>query len=383
MPPVLLLFLMTVCGDTPSAPGAERTPGYRLATDFHTAVAQPLTATWDNVPLRSLLNSLADNQRVGMLLDRRIDPTITVRLSLQNQSLVAGVQQIADPVDGEPVLVGNTVFVGPAEPTRWLRTAVAGREAELAREDSGIPELRQFALWNRQTIAWEDLTTPREILAQIAGVFDLKLRNPEVVPHDLWAAATIPHATAAEALLCVLIQQDLDFRWDATGQAITIVPFQEPELIERSYRQPNAAKAREVWRGWQEAWPDLQGKVVGTAIVVSGRIEDHDRLQSPAKATTSPAAETAPPPLRRRKWTLRTENVPVVAIMRELEKSGVKFQYDAAAFRTAGIDLESRISLNVQQASSDEFFQQLFESVRVKFTIDDLTVRLEPAIQPM
>ena len=64
--------------------------------------------------------------------------------------------------------------------------------------------------------------------------------------------------------------------------------------------------------------------------------------------------------------------------MSELEKSGIKFEYDAQQLRAHGVDWNKRISLNVKQVNSEEFLRQLFAELPVRFEIDQLTVRLQP-----
>lgn len=351
---------------------------FRAASEFRTAVSTPLTASWDNVPLRDLLRSVSTNQRVSILLDRRLDPTTTVRLALREQSLIDGVQELAAHLDSDLALPGNVVYVGPATSARWLRTAIAQREAELTDGVLPVSERRQIALWNRKTMLWSPLDSPREIVDRIAQRYELTVTNPERIPHDLWAGGALPHATAAEALLCVLIQYDLDFRWEDGGNAIQLVDFAVPELIERRYPARKPLSVAETWAAWQRDFPDLKGRVQGDEIVVAGRVEDHDRLTAkPSGRDVRPATAGDPVPLRRRKWTLRAENVPIVSVMRELEKAGVQFVFDPAELQKAGVDLQTLVSLNLQQASADDFLKQLFAPLSVTFDINDRQVTLK------
>ena len=82
---------------------------------------------------------------------------------------------------------------------------------------------RQFQLLRRFPVTWEMLATPRELLRETAERYQLTIENPEAVPHDLWAAGGIAYANAAEALMLVLVQFDLEFEW-LSPHAVRIVP---------------------------------------------------------------------------------------------------------------------------------------------------------------
>lgn len=357
---------------------ARELPVYRNALEFRTAIQQPLTATWDNVPIRDLLRSLGDSQRVSLWLDRRLDPTTTVRLSLVDQSLATGLSQIAAELNARVIPAGNVLWIAPEPAAMWVRTTMAHRDAELLGPQSSIPEKRQFALVNRKTIHWPPLTSPREILDQIAQRFELQIESEHPLRHDLWGAGAIPFATATEALTLVLMQYDLDFRWQDAGRSIRLVPFAAPSLLERRYQPRGRQTVAELQQQLSAAFPELAMRIDQAELVVLGRVEDHeqlDELQRPRTNGATPAPASVVP-LRRRQFTLRVENVPIRAVMKELEKSGVVFEYSDQEFQTAGVDLNQLTSLDVKQVGADDFLKRLFTPLPVSVTIDDVTVRL-------
>jgi hypothetical protein len=111
--------------------------------------------------------------------------------------------------------------------------------------------------------------------------------------------------------------------------------------------------------------PELDVSAEGSELVVRGTLEQHEAVAallngSPAKSTT------------------KFKRVPVRAVMKKLEESGVVFTYDAAKLEAAGIDLDQAIDLEVDKATADEFFQALFTPLKLAFEIDNLTVKLTP-----
>ena len=64
--------------------------------------------------------------------------------------------------------------------------------------------------------------------------------------------------------------------------------------------------------------------------------------------------------------------------MKTLEESAVTFEYSVEDFKRAGIDLETRVDIDVKKATADDFFRSIFEPLGIQFQIDHLTVKLKP-----
>jgi hypothetical protein len=82
------------------------------------------------------------------------------------------------------------------------------------------------------------------------------------------------------------------------------------------------------------------------------------------------------PPLLRRRFTLKVARARAADIMKQLEQTGVRFEYDAKAFETAGIRIDQTVSLDVRQVTAAVFFERLFGPLGLTVTIDGLTVRM-------
>ncbi len=130
--------------------------------------------------------------------------------------------------------VGNCLVVAPGIPVLRLRTLIALRDMELGKRSAsaaGVAQLRT----QRATITWEDLERPADIVARIGRQFGLSIVGLEQVPHDLWAGAAIPDATASEALSLVLNQFDLTFEWLSDEAGVRLVHVPDQVAIERTY----------------------------------------------------------------------------------------------------------------------------------------------------
>lgn len=374
---IVTLCLLTLASQETEVPRQAR-PRLLVGVPFREALQQPLAAAWDQVPLRLLLRRIETERRVAILLDRRIDPTPPYSVRFTEESLLAALEAIAQQAQAAVSHSDRVIYLGPPDAAEWLQTAIEQAEARLSDQSLAISEQRRFDLQRGHTIAWPDLTTPREILEQIAADYDLTLEGLDAVPHDLWASATLPAVTAAEALTLVLIQFRLGWDWQPGGERVRLKPWDKPPLIERRYRPRGSAA--ELLSKWQAHLPQATIRVEGQELVVQGRTEDHRQAQAlrMGLAGSRGSVVREPQPLRRRLFTLQVERVPLQTILRELEQTGVKFEYNRAELEQAGISLDQPITLDVQKVRAEEFFEAVLGKAGLQFEIDHLTVTFRP-----
>jgi len=355
-------------------------PALKHGTEFRAALEQPISATWNQATLRDVVRRLSETQQLGLLLDCRIDPTTPVQLNLTDTPLLQGLTQLSQRCAAVAVSCGHTVYLGPANSAIWLRTTVAQRDLELEHDTLAIPKTRQSDLHARMTIHWSDFTTPREIVEQIARRYQLRIDHADLIPHDLWATATLPYATAAESLSLVLNPLELDFRWTNQGTAIEIVPWQIPATIERRFPLKKSQQGQPLLTQLRAEFPQVEGEATAQQLVLRGRVEDLEAVQAWLNPGVRPK-ETPPglaAVLSKRQFTLKVENVPIRQILAELEKTSVQIEYDEAALAAAKIDLEVPVSLDVTAVSAEAFLTAVLKPLPLRFEIRDRTIRLTP-----
>lgn len=365
-----ILLLLATFGAEPWATGPK------CAAEWN----RSLTAVFENAELRGVLKQLGPDRQLALVLDRRIDPNQTVTFSLQQEPLRAGLGRFAETLHAELILTENVAYFGLRDRARWLRTAIAQSEAAMA----GDATRRTLSM--RRTIVWDDLTTPREILDQIATAWNLKIENIDAVPHDLWAEATLPNVTPAEALTLVLIQLDLGWTWSPQDRRIAFVAWQPPELIERTYQPRGKATVASLMEDWHARLPELSLTARDKEIVVRGRVEDHEQiskwLTGGFNRIVAPKDGPPPTPLKQRRFTLNEKNVPVRAVLQELEKSGAEIVVDEDALKAVGVDLDQTVSVQVQKATVEEFLKAVLNPVKAAAGVDGLTITIRAQSAP-
>src|SRR5579871_6537781 len=249
-------------GTPPAASDARALTGPKL----HAALVDPLLASFQNREIRSLLAGLSRNRRLSILLDRRIDPERKITLKIQNEPFDEALKRICELVEAEPKLVGNVNYIGPSASAAVIRSLVALRTQELSSAAESLSKERRDQLMKRETVQWNDLDRPRDVVEQLCLRHDVSIEELDRIPHDLWSGATLAEASLTEALSLILIQFNLSFVWKGAAEGIEIVPAPESVVVEKSYSVRGSAS--EMARRWMEKIPELNATVKGGKILV-------------------------------------------------------------------------------------------------------------------
>jgi hypothetical protein len=324
-------------------------------------LSDPVDLVWSENPLRDALASFARVQNVAVLLDRRIDPsrkmTLSLKQSLLNDSLVA----IAMTGEMGVTLAGPVAYFGPTETTAKLRTLVYLREEESRK----LPPAAANAFFELKPLAWENFSQPREIVARTAKDSHLTIIGLERIPYDLWAAADLPPMTLAERLSLVTVQYDLTFRIAPGGRTIELVPIPRDVRIVRSY--PGGPIPEDAAKRIAALAPHADVAADGDKVVVRGMLEDHERIESPHQPTRNGAANP-PANLSDKRFTLTVAEKPIGPLLKQLSKQiGLELQMDEVALGEAGVSLDARVSFKIEDATIDELLQAAIKETPLKF----------------
>ncbi|HEX6984308.1 MAG TPA: hypothetical protein VF170_02975, partial [Planctomycetaceae bacterium] len=253
------------------------------------------------------------------------------------------------------------------------------REGEIL--DAGMKlRGRQFELSRKRTLQWPDLEEPRPLIERAAGEYGLRVEGLERIPYDLWGAGQLVNVNAAEALTALLIQFDLTFAWTGDADGVRLVAIPDEVAVKRLHR-PRRGGVEAAVRTVARAFPRRTVTRQGAGLELAATVEEHEEVERllgnrRAPQGDRPAADLGP--LRQRRFTLSVVRQPASRIIETLETQDVTVDYDPDALEEAGIDLEQKVSLDLSQASADEFFRALCEPLGLDFAIDDRTATLTP-----
>lgn len=349
---------------------------------FEEALNQPVSISWQERRLRSGLRQLSRSREVAILLDRRIDPEQPMTLGLSRLPLRDILRTIATECDAGVSIVGSTVYVGPVETAAKLRTIVELRSTELA---VGVDTKRSFQLLRRETLHWQDLDRPSDIFAAVCRRADLQVaasgdgvkaagKKVSLLPHDLWAAGSIPNATVPEKLTLILAQFDLCFQWQKGAGGVQLIPVPRSPVVPRTW----TGLTRERRTRISERLPQLRrlnARLNGTRLTATGTVEQLEEVDRLLYSERYPGVtpETARGDLQ---FTLEVR-AQLGSLLTALPmKSDIEFRFDAAALKAAGVDLTRVVEMKMNKATLAELCETMFKDSGLLWKIDGNAVTL-------
>jgi hypothetical protein len=319
-----------------SAFAAEKNSGAEGSV-FQKKLAEPVDILWTNTPLRQALEGLSQVKKVAILIDRRVDPGQKLDVSLKGEPLESALKKIAGPLGLGVSRLGAVVYVGP-KPAADRLPSVA---ATFAREIRGSSKAMQRKCLSTKGFAWEDLDSPRELLARLGSENGVKIEGLEQIPHDLWAAADLPPCSLVDRLTLIAIQFDMTFRVSADKKQLELIPL-----------------------------PSANGNQAPHSAT-----DENPIVKSKPAETESPANLDN---VRINKFSVQEK--PLGPVLKQLaQRLRVELRIDEDALQAKGISLDQRVSVQVENATVDELFQALLKSTRLTFHRHERVVEIVPA----
>ncbi len=337
---------------------------------------QEVSVTWSGRAIRDALDRFSQSYEIATMLDRRVDPSGKLDIAITDQPIASVLEAIAGERQVEFTWLRNVAYLGPPETVRVLQTLVALRSDDVGK----LPAERRSVLRTTRPLAWQKLTTPRDVLQQIARDYELQLTNPETCPHDLWPAVSLPPLSAVEQLSIVCAGFDLTFRFDPSGKFLQLGPRPENPFVDRTYQ----LKDRETIYSWARVAAEAQIKRSGNRVVVRGRIEDHQRIAALRRGERVAVSD----PSRKKQTSGDTTNKKLYSgkitarigpLLQTLaSQNNLQLQLDQAAIDEAGIDMQQIISLEITDVTLDELFEKVTTEAGLHHSLKDGVIRAFP-----
>jgi hypothetical protein len=335
------IALLATCLACPRLPAqnsneAEGTTKRRLSLDTERkpprrGPRQTATIHWQSVPLGDAIGRLKPLFDETVFVDRRVDPSLRVSLDIDASSAEQVVVALAEENELGVGRLGKLIYLGPNASAEQLKSLATLRAKEVAK----LPAELRTPLAGKQRLSWPRLSEPRQLVTSAVQRSGWRVGEAERIPHDLWAAGELPELSLAEQLTLLLIGFDLTFELRPNERSIEIVPLAVPVGVQgrsgvrsRSGAKPNAART--------------------------------------ARGT-------------RQVYTLRVQEQPVGAVLRELSKRlHWAIQIDEDAIRAAGISLDKRVSFSVDQVDRDKLLDALLTPAGLDYRIEGEQIRVIP-----
>ncbi|MCG8585202.1 MAG: hypothetical protein MI757_10860 [Pirellulales bacterium] len=319
------LCMATICTAALCDPCAAQTKPKVTGSKFRQQLSLPVGLSWKDVPLRSALSALADDQGVSIYLDRRVDPDRKIALAINGEPLADALRSVARSQKLGVCLVGELIYFGTPDDVDRLRSVLALRKRDVGR----LPLAARKPYSSVATMSWRELTTPKELLDGLSAS-GVRIYGDKNIPHDLWPAASLPRLAWIDRLGLLAAQFDLTVKFSPTGNAVALIPIPTDLAIDRT-----AGKLPKV----------------------------------------SPAAK----PGSKQVYTLKIENQPVGKLLQALGRQlGVSLILDTEAIGRAGKSLDTLVSFEVRGVELDELLRAATKPAGLSFRKHGNEVRIVP-----
>jgi hypothetical protein len=118
-------------------------------------------------------------------------------------------------------IVDSVVYLGLPDRATQFAALIRDKKQQVAR----LPRSERQKWQNSTPLAWDALTEPRQLIAEIERQAGIRVSGQALVPHDLWAAGSWPPLPAASKLALVLVGFDLAPAVEPDGSC-SIVPME-------------------------------------------------------------------------------------------------------------------------------------------------------------
>jgi len=352
-----------------SIAAGQQTSAWKTGPQFRQQLDAPLSLTWSERQLRDGLANLAQLVDVAILLDRRIDPNQTLELSASGESLQLVLAKIAAPAKARVTAVGPCVYLGPPETAGKLATLAALRRQEA----SALPAEAKARLLRTQAWQWNELAEPRQLLVDLARQANVTTANPELLPHDLWPAQSLPPLPWVDRLSLLLAGFDLTFEIADQGKSIRLVAMPETAVLEKTYT--TRADAVDLAAQLRRIVPEAKIRSEPGKLHVAASQDDHDKVErllsgQPVRTTTTTKAGAGG---GEKRYTLTVENQPAGAVLRTVANSlGKELKYDTAVLQK----LKGTVTFTLKDATLDELLKKTLDPLGLTYKLDDAALEV-------
>ena len=317
-----------------------------------------LISTRWNLPLKAVLNSISETQRVAIFLDRRINPSQKIQLEVHDKSMSATLVQIADQANAQISYIRNVIYIGPKKTTHLLATVVAihaKQHRQIQAENTRVFTTSKSTQWNR-------LSQPQSIVAAIAETANARITNIETIPFDLWDKQALPNLPFAMRMSIVLAGFDLTYQIN-NDTSITLIPFPAEAKYQKTFSTDvSAANLNRI----KNSFPSLKITNNNEQLVASGRWEEIAELESLLRGNT--IVRPKPTTTSTQVYTLTVTNQSIHNVLQAIARNE-KLELTGSAESRKRWD--KRISLEVKELPLDDLLLQVVGKGNLQYHIAD------------
>jgi hypothetical protein len=175
-----------------------------------------VSVTWRNTPMRETLMRLAKANRIGLFIDRRIDPETLINFKAENKTVKFVFQNWADSAGFYCYFFGSVVYIGHGEMREIFPELITKHRKFIAQIEKDTAKNKSLTIARAKlqkivTVKLPLLSEPKKILNNLALQHQFQWKNLDKIPHDVWDENILPPMQFGDLLVLMLIGFELDY----------------------------------------------------------------------------------------------------------------------------------------------------------------------------
>ena len=254
---------------TPAFSQTDSSIDWLTGKELKEALRLPVSGDFKSAPIRNRLSEFAKRQRTGVFVDRRVDPNIELEMSFSDLTIEQFLQQLTDDYGLGICRVGDLFYVGPKDSAKILPLLIYQLREDslkLKRANKSGPN------WtSKSTLAWPELTTPRDLIKSVCESNQVELLNDDLIPHDLWPEVSLPPLSLDHQLALLVVGFDLWLELNKSGE-VKLTAF--PKLESGVCSVEGVKDASRIARNLRSEFEHVKFKATGSKVRMTGSAED-------------------------------------------------------------------------------------------------------------
>ncbi len=331
------------------------------------ALAESVSCSARRMPLQRQLHDVQQESGVCVIRDRRLDPSVPITLQTGFLPRREMLRQLAALLPGTAAAFPDDyVYIGPTVAAHRLPLLLQllNQQSAAWRRLPGSTIPRRALLPVRPS--WDRASVPSEVLLNAARDADIRITNPEVIPHDVWDSAVLPAMTFPELACLILNQFDLFPQLSESAAEIRIVPVPTEQPLELRHSFPAELRAA-LEQSWGGSQPDSGLRWTRTTAVFTASLARHiefaalaEQQRSAGSGAVAAGSSTPADSLRTRMFRLQAERAPLGSIVATLRASGVAIEIAGEQTPAVQKTLQQVVPISSAAQRGDAFFKGLF-----------------------
>jgi hypothetical protein len=304
-----------------------------------------VSVQWRETPFGESLKRLAEAQKIGLLIDRRLDPSTPLHFESTGQPLGQMLQQLALSLGQGCDLFETTVYLAPKDTAEMLPVLLEEQQNRLEK----LTPRRAAIFRRKRSLHIPFLSEPKEILQKLALQNNFRWKNIEILPHDLWNEKSLNNLSLNELLTILLIGFEMTFEIEDDGETLVMLQLSK-----------------------QQSMPRPTENIETPSKNAEQNIQNIQKIQNAQKIQNVPKI-----PLAQRRFTLKVENQRLDILLQSLtERLNLKLELNEKSLAVKGIQADSRVSFDVKNATIAQLFRAILRPLKLDFQIKEETLRV-------